>query len=351
MKNNFSFTAMLVARESRGLTQQELSDLTGISQYNISRIENGTMIVDEMDVEKIASALKYPINFFYRNLHIFPPNLHYRKKALVPAKIIARVEAIMNIYKTNIEELLKSVQYSNFHLPSSDDVSNLTPIEAAKYLRTYWNIPKGPIGNLTKLLESKGIIVIHFNFQTDLIDGRSILTSTGMPIIFLNSEFSADRQRFTLAHELGHIIMHVYSFLTYMVDVEDEAFLFAAEFLAPKNEIYPFVKDGLTIAKLADLKRHWKISMQSIVYWAQKMEAITSNQARYLWSQFSSLRIKKNEPVEIERESPSFIYEMVDFYLNKMHYTIDKLSEKLCLRKDEFEESYLPIKGNLRLVR
>lgn len=350
MEKEFYNKTLELGRDSRGFTQSELSLISGVPQSDISRYESGTLRMNDNDLEKIATALNYPKSFFYRKIDIFPPNLHYRKKATVTAKVLARVEAIMNIYKANIEELLKSVEFSNNYLPTSSDVANLTAQEAARFLRQYWKIPRGPIPNLTKLVESKGIVVIHFDFQTNKIDGRSILTDKGVPIIFLNSSFSTDRQRFTLAHELGHIIMHVYSAVSFLVDVEAEAFQFAAEFLAPQNEIFPFL-NNLTIAKLVDLKRYWKISMQAMVYWAQRMEAITANQARYLWSQFNSLRIKEKEPIEFETELPSFIFEIVNFYLNKKSFTIDSLSEKLCLNKSEFENGYLPSQNNMRLIK
>ena len=349
--NQFQHTSLIVARESRGLTQKELSEKTEIPQSTLSKFEGGVMNPDSDYLQAISVQLDYPISFFYRKMEIYPPNLHYRKRVVLPSKILARVEAIMNIYKTNLEELFKSVDFTQHYLPSAEQMSNLTPQEAARFLRQYWQLPKGVISNLTTLLESKGIVVIHFDFGTDKVDGRSIITKGGVPIVFINSVFPGDRQRFTLAHELGHIVMHLFSPLSSMVDVEEEAFIFAAEFLAPQNEIYPSLKNGLTIPKLADLKRYWKISMQAIVYWAQRMGAITAAQAKYLWSQFNAQRIKQNEPIVIEKEAPTFLYDVITFYLNRIKLSIDDLCATLCLDKVEFEQNYYSAINSLRLVR
>jgi Zn-dependent peptidase ImmA (M78 family)/DNA-binding XRE family transcriptional regulator len=351
MIKEFNHKALIIARESRELTQSELAVKTGIPQSTVSKIEHGLLGIGEDDLKNIAQVLDYPKSFFIRKMDIYPPNIHYRKKATVPVRILARVEAIMNIYKANVEQLLNSVELSQYHLPNFDDVKNLTAQESARYLRRFWNIPKGSIQNLTTLLEQKGIIVIEFDFGTEKIDGRSMITDKGIPIIFVNKNIPSDRKRFTIAHELGHIIMHVFSPLTFEVDVEDEAFTFAAEFLMPQNEIYSFVKGKLTIEKLADLKRYWKVSMQAIVYWAQKMKAITSNQARYLWSQFNSLRIKYHEPVEIQSEQPKFLFEIVDFFMTNLHYSEEALTDILCLNPRELNEMYLPQRNNIRLVR
>jgi Zn-dependent peptidase ImmA (M78 family) len=177
------------------------------------------------------------------------------------------------------------------------------------------------------------------------------MTNLGVPIIFINKNMSADRKRFTLAHELAHIIMHVFATVTFETDIEDEAFVFAAELLMPENEIYSSLRGQLNIAKLADLKRYWKVSMAAILYWAQKMKAITQNHARYLWTQFSALRIRHVEPVVIPNETPSFLFSMMNFFKENLHYTVEDLSTIFCLKVDELQQNYLPIEQKMRLVR
>src|ERR1019366_9937990 len=89
---------------------------------------------------------------------------------------------------------------------------------------------------------------------------------------------AGDRLRLTLVHEVGHIIMHESATPT----MEVEANAFAAEFLAPRKEIKGSLL-GLNMAKLADLKRHWKMSMQALIMRAYELKTITESQRRYLF--------------------------------------------------------------------
>lgn len=351
MNNKFNNKAFIIARESRGLTQTELAEKSEIQQSNISRYEHGNLSIDDNDLKKISEILKYPIEFFYREMEIYPPNLHYRKKVSASVKLLSKVEAEMNIHRENLQKLLLSIDLETFNLPNSDDVKNLTPTQAAQYLRMYWNIPKGPIDDLTKLLESKGIIIIHSDFGTDKIAGRSMQSKNAIPIVFLNKKDPGDRQRLTLAHELGHVILHLNSFYAFEGDVEKEAWAFASEFLMPQKEIYPYLTGNLKIDKLADLKRYWKISMQSIVYWAKELKAISDNQSRYLWSQFNSLRIRENEPINIPQEKPTLINEIIDLHLTELNYSKKDLAKLLYLFDDEFEDLYFSKSKTLKIIR
>ncbi|WP_191303880.1 ImmA/IrrE family metallo-endopeptidase [Amycolatopsis bartoniae] len=74
-----------------------------------------------------------------------------------------------------------------------------------------------------------------------------------------NRGLAPDRERFTLAHELGYLLMHELPH----EDQERQANQFAGEFLAPAQEIPPTLQ-GPTVrqfARLAELKKMWKASM------------------------------------------------------------------------------------------
>jgi Zn-dependent peptidase ImmA (M78 family) len=257
----------------------------------------------------------------------------------------------MNIYRVNIQNLLKSIDIPFTKLPFFEN-GRKSPIEAARLLRQYWQLPRGPIDNMMKTLEDRGIIIISMDFETDKIDGRSMVTNGGKFIIFINKGLSGDRQRFTLAHELAHIICHLYNPEIFEIDTEFEANQFASEFLMPESEIRPQLSGyKLTLQKLADLKRYWKVSMQAILYWAECLKVVTKNQARYLWSQFYTLRIKIKEPIEIPAERPSLISEIINAFLVRLNYTKEELAATLHLPVVDFKERYLNNDAMLRIVR
>jgi len=200
------------------------------------------------------------------------------------------------------------------------------------------------------LIENNGIIIVQLEFDSEKIDGRTIVTETGHPIIFINKNAPADRQRLTLAHELGHVIMHINKLATFAVEEEEEAFRFGIEFLMPISECQYEMTDKLSIEKLADMKRTWKVSMQSILYRAQKQNLVSYNRCRYLWAQFSSKGWRKSEPIEITKESPTLIKRMIKMMSDKLNYSNEDVAKIFALNLKEFEERYLTPPNKLRIV-
>src|SRR5690606_3432814 len=121
-----------------------------------------------------------------------------------------RIEAEINIKRMHLASLLSSIDMeSNKSVPRVDlsdhdgDVQQL-----ARSIRIFWNLPSGPLDNITTLLESAGVIVIEHDFGSDKIDATSIRREGMPPLIFVRDSLPGDRLRFTLAHELGHLVMH-----------------------------------------------------------------------------------------------------------------------------------------------
>lgn len=344
-----------IARESRGLTQTELAKKINISLSNISRMEFGSFLdIKDGAIEKIANALNYPVSFFYQDFSIQPPNVHYRKRLTLSPKIIRKADALMNIYRGNIEKMLNTLVLNEANIPILNDNKYAAPKKVAAYLRSYWNMEKGAIKDLITLVEKHGIFVIMFDFETDKIDGRSMMTDDGHPVIFINKFFSGERQRMTLCHELGHIAMHLRTFPTFGRDEEAEAFEFASEFLMPESEIRDSLMGKLTLWRLADLKRVWKVSMGAILYWAEKLECISSNQSRYLWSQYSSMGYKRKEPLPVIIDQPTLINRMIKKYIESQELTNmdahEEVAKIFSLSKEEFESKYISPKTNLRVA-
>lgn len=343
-----------IARESRGLNQTELSKKLNISISNISRMEYGMLSDIKNDtLAKLSDALDYPVSFFYQDFSIQPPNVHYRKRLTLSPKIVKKADALMNIYRGNIEKLLDTVILKEANLPIFNDNKYGTPKKVAAYLRSFWKVETGPIKDLVTLVEKNGIIIIPFDFETEKIDGRSMMTDDGHPVIFLNKFHVGERQRLTLSHELGHICMHLRTFPTFGRDEEAEAFEFASEFLMPESEIkYEFNK--LSLEKLADLKRVWKMSMAAILYWAEKLGAISPNQSRYLWAQYSAMGYKRQEPLPVHLDAATLITRMVNLYIDNMEFesaiAYNEVANIFSLNPEEFKSKFIAPKTNLRVA-
>lgn len=346
-----NYRIITLGRESRGLTQTELANLLEIPQGNLSRIERGDVGLTESNLKNLCKVLNYPESFFYQTNNICAPDTHYRKSLIVDQKTKLKAEAIMNIYMFNIEEMLKDLDIPINNIPIMRDQYDSVD-KIAKYVRSFWNIPKGPIDDLSKIIEENGIIILQIDFETDKIDGRTIFTNTGHPIIFINKHLSGDRQRLTLAHELGHVILHSNNMPVFRRDEEAEAFNFGIEFLMPLSESIYDLTSNLTLEKLVDLKRFWRVSIQAILYRVQEKELLTYNKCRYLWSQINSRGWRKSEPVNIPQENPTLIGRMINVLIDEtvFNYSKDDLSRIFRLNIDEIEERYFTKTNKLRVV-
>lgn len=340
--NRLNPKMITVARESRGLTQLELAEKLHLSTSQMSRIEQDFTEVGEQHLKALSSVLNYPESFFYQEGENLPPALALRKRNKVAQKVMLPIEAEVNIYRLNIEKLLKAMTDADFQLPVFDPEKLGSPAESARRLRKLWKVEKGAIFNLTQLLEDNGFYVIAFDFNTERVDGMSIVANGTRPVVFSNKRSLGDRQRFTLAYELGHLVMHLQTNPSFTRDISHEANEFAAEFLMPEKDIKADFKDGVTINLLADLKRKWKVSMQALLYRANDIGVITDNQKRYLVNQFNSMNIRRREPAELDipREQPMKLRDLITKYKNKQRLNVKQLALFFNSNEEEFLKKY-----------
>lgn len=329
-----------LARESRGMSHNELAAKLNIARGTLWRWESERFAISDAQREVLCTALNYPESFFFQEGEQLPLLLSYRKKDNLSAKVISVADANMNIIRLNLTKLLLATNWACV-IPVIDVKKYATPQGCAKQLRKLWSIPAGPIENLTEILEKNEIPIVPFNFDTDRIDGRSTLIQGNIPLLFINKSLLGDRQRFTLAYQLGHLVMHARTTPTFERDLSHEANLFAAEFLMPEKDITEDLKE-LSLAKLGDLKRKWKVSMQSLLYRANDLGWVTDNQKRYFLQQFNQHGIRRREPVEldIEPESYKIVRDLITKYKTKQKLNLKTIAEYFNLTEEDFMSRY-----------
>lgn len=330
-----------IARESRGIDLKEIAEKLDVNSSSVSRWENEGMAVSEEVISKLTKLLNYPESFFYQKGEVLPLSLSYRKRNIVAAKLITQIEANINISRLNMELMLTLMRVAEPKLPILDVIKYGTPQDCAKQLRKLWKLEKGTIENLSEVLEHNKILLLSFDFNTERVDGRCTMAKDTYPIIVTNKTLLGDRQRFTLAYELGHLIMHLHTQPKYDRDLSHEANLFAAEFLMPEKDIRNDLQD-LSLAKLGDLKRKWKVSMQSLVYRASDLEILSENQKRYMMQQFNQQNIRRREPKELDIKTEQFklVRDLLTNYRNKQKLSVAKMAAQLNLTSEDFLNRY-----------
>lgn len=271
-------TMLILARESRGMNQKEVAERMHMSVSNLSRMENNGLGVSQNVLEQIVDITRYPIQFFYQKADIIPDNLGYRKRQIVAQKVLTPINARINIIRNHVQFLIRNLRLDLPRLPVIEINDKQTPQMAATYLRKLWKLKEPIIGNMTDIIEDHGVVVTTFDFHTARVDSRSILTDDKQPVIVYNKSHLGDRQRFSLAHELGHLVMHTYTNLGADRDITHEANLFAAELLMPEKEVRKDFEEPITIPRLAELKKKWLVSMISLLYRADDLGYLSANQ-------------------------------------------------------------------------
>lgn len=297
---------LLVLRLSLGVTQEELASQAGITQAALSRYESGMRAPTPEVLERLAECLGVTPDFLshdYQRMGAVAVDAHMRRRKTGKPTEWKRVEARLNVLRMQAAYLLSrvSVQSKN-HVPLVD-TDEQTPTMAAEMVRAAWKMPVGPVRNLTKWIEAAGVIVVEEDFGTSRVDGMS-QWSDSVGVILLNERFSTDRKRLTLAHELGHLVLHTeYP----SPDAEAEANEFAAALLMPAHVIGPDLKK-VTLQKLADLKVEWGVSIQALVQRAFGLNLITSHDRQALYKRISAKGWRTHEPKSdlIPPENPEF---------------------------------------------
>src|SRR5436190_12135492 len=295
-----------LARESRGMKQEDLGLKIGLSKQMVYYIEQSQQNLNEEAIKNLSAALNYQPCFFFQSGESLPLPLSYRKRNEVKASVIKKIDAMVNINRINIEKLLSVLSYKAQEIPMLDVAMYGSPQKCAQELRKLWNIKNGPIKDLGEVLEKHGVFLLSHDFETDMVDGKCIIVDNKFPLIVTNKSLLGDRQRFTLAFHLGYLVMHWRTLRDFDIETQrHESNLFAAEFLMPETDIKPDLQD-LSFGILPKLKMKWKSSMVSLIYRSEDIGLTTENQKRYLMEQYNARGLKKREPKEFDIEIENY---------------------------------------------
>lgn len=335
---------IVLARKMRGITQLELSRRIGQGQARVSKLEGGIQTdVSESIVNLICNALDIPVDFLTQNeelLSVGSSAVYYRKKTALTALDRDKINATVNLHRIHLRKLLESVEIDSTKPLPKFDIEDYggSPQKAAQALRAFWTLPDGPIKNVTASIESAGIIIVPCEFGTKAMDSTAIRNADMPPMIFIRHNMPADRWRFTLAHELAHLVMHDVPH----ENMENEADCFASEFLMPEIELSAqfMALSTIRLADLMALKPYWKVSIQALLYRAGELGFLTSMQKTRLWQKISSLGYRTNEPHPLPMEEPKTFNKIANYFTQNLNYSIDDLQKLFRINHSDLKFLY-----------
>lgn len=350
MKVNYK--QLILARQYKGITQTDLSNsIKGLSQSTLSKFEKGIGVIPDEVFADIADYLGFPLAFFEKKLSVRIENTHYRKRSNVGAKNINALETTISFIGDAIDIMSNEIEYPPFSLEYINVEDGYSPENIANFIRRKIGLKcDDPVKDIISRLEVQGIIIYEIETELDSFDGVSFISNMGIPIIIINKKMPNDRKRFTIAHELGHIVMHLSQdfIISDFRDKEKEANLFASEFLMPTDAIKNSLSD-LKISYLGDIKRHWLTSMASIIHKARQIGYINADKYKYLNIELSRCGYKKKEPIDVYIDTPQIIKESYNLYKNELSYSDEDLAETFALPITFIKKFFNQNENKLRL--
>lgn len=298
------------ARINAGISQEALGRKLGITKMAISKYETGTVTPNSGALIALAKALEVKVEYFFRTSAVRLSKPSYRcRKAMSPkdeTKILGKTADWLERYLV-IEQITGSEKPLILPDPDSCHVSSLDQIEdIAVHVRQEWDLGLDPIENLMDVLEQHGIKVGVIAAPVKF-DALTMKYNNEHPLIIVNKTFSGDRQRLSLAHELGHLLLK----LDEGIDEEEAAFRFAGAFLVPRQtairELGPKRK-MLDFRELYVLKHKYGLSMGAWIYRAKNLGIISEAAANRHWVEMRSHKWHLKEPgTQIEPEIPTHL--------------------------------------------
>ncbi len=306
-----------LARAAAGLSLRALAARIGnrVSAQQIGKYERGEDVPGSGVLIALSHALGVPLDYLVGDQEMVLEGVEFRKKQITSKKEQARIQAkalhLIERYLM-VEEILG--------LPSAEwDKPREAPFpvrqigeadSAAQYLREHWNLGIDPIPNLVELLEERGIKVLVVESEEN-IDGLAaqVRRSRGEPVrvIVIRRGVHGERQRFNLAHELGHMAMDVQGDEKLR---EKAVHRFAGAFLMPAEALWSNVgrhRTSIGWSELFALKQLFGASVQAIAYRCGDLGIFPQSLSQRLFREFSRLGFRSApnyEPNHLPEEKP-----------------------------------------------
>lgn len=323
-------------RLSRGLTQVELAALVGISQAALSKVESGEARFDLETWRKVADELMVPLSAFRAaESSAAPARIFHRKQRSTPKSALNKVAAELSLVRLRVRDLIGE-QPTSLRRHDLEGGYN-TPQEIARRVRDELGLGREPVGNLVAILERAGVLVLRWPLESIQVDAIASWQDDAVPVILIGDHVPADRQRFTVAHELGHAVMHE---TEAGKDQEAEADAFAAEFLAPESEIAKEWPSDVSLDALLLIKRRWGISLSALIRRGKDIGRLTEQEYRQWNIHLSTTGMHRREPEPAERENPAALTAAVRMSL-AAGASVEELASRAHMYPREFEQTFL----------
>lgn len=355
-------STLRLLRERRGLRAHEIATQLGRSPAFISKAENGQTTVTGSMLERYAQQLSVPPQLLSKPIPVEPAEgVHFRSNKVsqrVRSQAIAEANYVAWLLNTLHEHAHATRGPDRLQMPSFDaDLLDGGAAEAALLVRRQWRL-EGPVLDPARLLERAGVFILPM--PETIIDIDAITVRTRGPVtavILLSEKAPVDRQRHTLAHELGHLVLDTETRSMSLKADEERADGFAGEFLAPYHEVGADLR-GITPAQidtLQALRDRWGVSLAALIRRAFLHRDLNESQYRYWFRVLNARRAAPTNHGFHFTMRPTATRDFLEL-LSENGYSVAQLTDLIGNDLRDLQDSFgphwphRPLKPNLHVV-
>jgi Zn-dependent peptidase ImmA (M78 family)/DNA-binding XRE family transcriptional regulator len=334
------------AREARGFQLEPFAEMLGVTKQAVARYESGLIGPSGEVMRKIISVTAQPPDFFvtprqraasgllpfWRGLKRM--ELHHRKRIARRLEwtrdAVAYVERFIHLPDVS----LPPVEFDY----AADDFDQIEHV--ADKVRHHWGLGRGPLRDLSTILETHGFVLVREKVSCPDMDAVSCWQDGRPYILFSDDVESGPRIVWNLAHELAHMVLHSSVEVTAenLSTIEKQANRFAGAFLLPQESFSREVL-GTSISHFLFLKEKWGVAISAMAYRAKDLDILSANQFSYLMRQMNSSKIKKHEPLDelFQVPNPGILGESIRLLIDKRVQTKAQMENALALNLTDVE--------------
>lgn len=339
----FQGSKLRVARLLHGWTKADLAERLQVSRQFIHALEIGQKPVSQDMLAALSLLLKVQPSFFWEPLQfeVREEECHFRSRRSMPDKVAEQIishgtalEMIVRFLDNALS--LPVVTFPNIEVHSSENIE-----QAAEYCRQHWGLGNGPISSMCRVLENAGAIVSLYAGDRQEVDALSMARIR--PIILRNTfKHSPGRQRFDLAHECGHLVIHQ-GVSTGDKETEAQANQFGSALLMPRESFsneFPMMPTRIDWHAIYSLKIRWRVSAKAIIRRGYDLGKLDANQYaignRFL-NQTGQSKIEKFDE-KIPLEEPELLRTAIGAYLNAYSSSPAGFAKELAMTPSMIEQ-------------
>lgn len=303
---------LIKLRVVKKFTQEALAEKAGISLLAYRNMESGKSEPSINSLTKIAEVYQIDIGEFFQKYQSQILKVRFRalekKNIRKREEIIYEVDAWLKKYNKLISDLNLTDEYK--YKLKYLETETTDPIQMAKIAREAFGLQtQETVKDICNLIEFRaGIKILAKQFNSDSFFGLSLEDINQGKVIVVNTwdRISVERRIFSIAHELGHILLHFNSVQNNLTSEdkteEKEANQFASHFLMPQEDFIKVWNSSANndfVDRVIRVKQIFRVSYQVVLY--RLSEYVKENDINFDVWKFFNISYMRKYKVKIDR--------------------------------------------------